>query len=461
MEADQAASEPTIYRFPNDFLWGTATAAHHVEGELNNSWGAWEKQGGHTFKNQTHGRACEWRFGRWREDFQRMSDLNTNTHRLSVEWSRIEPEPNTWDEEVLAQYSEMIDDLLRRGIAPMVTLHHFTNPLWIENAGGWLNPATVDHFARFTEVVLDRLGDRVTFWCTINEPMVYAGQAYLVGFFSPGAKNPWKMYRCAEMLLRAHAAAYRIIKQKNPQAQVGVAKHILGIEAASPRFLNAPLAFLGNWGFNRAFLEAMTTGILHFPAHRKVIMPEVVGTSDYLGLNFYQRYRIGLSIHPPFIGHYPDPSSPPPPPLWGEIYPHGIFNVIKQVFEMTHLPIYITETGTPDIGDEVRRWYIAKVVHSVWRAINFNYPVKGLYYWSLLDSFEWTAAYNPQFRFGLYEMDFQTQERTKRASADFYAEICAAKGLSEAMVQRYSPDLTATLFPRSTGQKQVQLLPKT
>jgi len=203
-----------LYRFPSNFLWGTATAAHHVEGDLTNSWSAWEDEGGHVWDNQKAGRACEWRFGRWREDFDRIAELNNNSHRLSVEWSRIQPDENTWDDEALAEYSEMIDGLLERGIQPMVTLHHFTNPLWIENDNGWLNPKTVDRFVRFTEVVMDALGDRVKLWCTFNEPMVYAVQAYLVAYFSPGRRNPWRMYDCAELMLRAHAAAYRVIKQK-------------------------------------------------------------------------------------------------------------------------------------------------------------------------------------------------------------------------------------------------------
>jgi beta-glucosidase len=448
--------EDTLYRFPNDFLWGTATAAHHVEGELSNSWSVWEDKGGHVFQNQKHGRACEWRFGRWKEDFQRMSDLNTNSHRLSVEWSRIQPQADIWDDEPLAQYSEMIDDLLRRGIKPMVSLHHFTNPIWIEDDGGWLNPKTVDRFARFVEVVLDALGDRVDLWCTFNEPMVYAVQAYLVGFFNPGAKNPWKMFTCAEMLLRAHAAAYQVIKAKNPNAQVGVAKHIIAFDAAPPRAINGILVGLPKRVFNLAFTEALISGELDFPARRKVIIPELIGTSDYLGLNFYQRYRVAFTpLKPPFINQVPDPSSPKPPPLWGEIYPQGIFKAIKEMYELTHLPIYITETGTPDIGDEVRRWYIVQVVHNIWRAINFNYPVKGIYYWSLLDSFEWTAGYNPEFRFGLYQMDFQTQERSKRASGDFYGEICAAKGLAVDMVRQYVPELEESLFPGHAGKMKV------
>lgn len=449
-----------IYRMPDDFLWGTATAAHHVEGDLTNSWSAWEDEGGHVFENQKHGRACEWRFGRWKEDFQRMSDLNTNAHRLSVEWSRIQPQSDVWEDEALAQYSEMIDDLLKRGIAPMVSLHHFTNPLWIEEDGGWLNPKTIDHFTKFTEVVLDALGDRVTLWCTFNEPMVYAVQAYLVGFFNPGGKNPWKMYQCAENLLRAHAAAYPIIKAKNPAAQVGVAKHIVAFEAAPPTWINWVLVNLPRRVFNHAFTEALISGEFRVPGRRDVVIPGLAGSSDYIGLNFYQRYRVSFAPLSPgslFVTQRPDPSSPEPPPLWGEIYPQGIFDIIKHMYEMTHLPIYITETGTPDIGDEVRRWYIAQMVHAVWRAVNFNYPVKGIMYWSLVDSFEWTAGYNPQFRFGLYEMDFDTQERTKRPSGDFYSEICAAKGLSADMIRRYVPQLESTLFAGTEGQAVVDL----
>jgi beta-glucosidase len=450
--------ENAIYRFPDDFLWGTATAAHHMEGDLTNSWSIWEEEGGHVFENQRHGRACEWRFGRWKEDFQRMSDLNTNTHRLSVEWSRIQPQPDVWDDEPLAQYSEMMDDLHRRGIVPMVTLHHFTNPVWLEEKGGWLSHKTVDRFARFTERVLDALGDKVDLWCTFNEPMVYAVQAYLAGFFYPGAKNPWKMFKCAELLLRAHAAAYQVIKAKNPRAQVGVAKHIIAFDAAPPRWINGILVGLPKRVFNLAFTEALISGELYFSTRRKTVIPELVGTSDYFGLNFYQRYRVGFTpLKPPFINQIPDPDSPPPPPLWGEIYPHGIFQAIKDVYAMTHLPMYITETGTPDIGDEVRRWYIARVVHSIWRAVNFNFPVKGIYYWSLLDTFEWSAGYDPRFRFGLYGMNFQTQERTRRMSGDFYQEICAAKGLSVDMVRHYVPHLEETLFPAQSGKQWVDL----
>ena len=201
-----------IYRFPEGFLWGTATAAHHVEGNMNNSWSHWENmETGAVFKKQKNGRACEWWDGRWVEDFDRMQYLGHNTHRLSVEWSRIQPEPDKIDESALQKYRDMLEGLQKRGMRPMVTLHHFTNPMWLENEGGWLANSAVDRFIKFTEIVVDALGDLNDFWCTFNEPMVYAVQAYLVAMFYPGKRNPYKMYRCAELLLRAHAGAYEVI----------------------------------------------------------------------------------------------------------------------------------------------------------------------------------------------------------------------------------------------------------
>ncbi|NJL96106.1 MAG: glycoside hydrolase family 1 protein [Anaerolineae bacterium] len=211
--------------------------------------------------------------------------------------------------------------------------------------------------------------------------------------------------------------------------------------------------------FNSAFLEALVSGEIRFPMRKPVFVPELIGTSDYIGLNFYQRYRVALAPLSPgtfFLQQIPDPSSPQPPPLWGEIYPQGIYDIISWIYSKMRLPIYITETGTPDIGDEVRRWYLVQMVHSVWRAINFNLPVRGLYYWSLVDSFEWTAGYNPQFRFGLYAMDFETQVRTARPSAALYADICAARGLSRAVVAQHVPGLVDQLFPLEAPAQEVR-----
>lgn len=450
-----------IYQFPEDFLWGTATAAHHVEGNMNNSWSHWENmETGKVYQNQKHGRAVEWWDGRWREDFDRMQYLGNKTHRLSIEWSRIQPASDSIDEQAIRQYQEMLQGLLDRGIEPMVTLHHFTNPMWLEVEGGWLENSVVERFARWTEIAVDAFGSYANLWCTFNEPMVFAVQAYLVGMFYPGAHNPWKMYKCAELLLRAHAASYDIIKSRNPEAQIGIAKHMLELSALQPKLLNGPPVKLVRRIFNDAFNDALVTGELRVPLRRTVQMPELVGKYDYAGLNFYQRYNGGFAPFSPdtyFLKQVPEPDAPYSPPMWGEIFPQGLYSNIKHIWEKFRKPIYITETGAPDEGDEVRRWFIARAVYSMWQALNENIPVKGVYYWTLLDNFEWTAAYNPQFRFGLYATNFETQERTIRQSGEFYREISLENGLSSEMVEQYTPELMEMLFPGGTAQQTVKL----
>jgi beta-glucosidase len=451
--------------FPKDFLWGIATAAHHVEGGLINSWSRWEEmETGAVYMNQRHGRACEWWDGRWREDFERMEYLGTNTHRLSIEWSRIQPTRDEINDAAIQQYRDMLEDLNRRNIRPMVTLHHFTNPLWLEDVGGWVEGQAVDSFGRWAEIAVDAFGDQVDLWCTFNEPMVYVVQAYLVAMFYPGKRSPRQALKVAEHLLRAHEAAYHIIKERYPAAEVGLAKHLLRFDTLAPHFINRiPVNFV-RWLFNDAFMETFATGVMRFPFRRSVHLPGLPETLDYYGLNFYQRYRGGIAPLSPrtfFLKQVPEPDAPYSPPMWGEIYPQGLFDMIERSWLTYRKPIYITETGTPDKGDSIRRWYIAMALHNIWRAINYCYPVKGIYYWTLMDNFEWTAAYNPEFRFGLYEMDFETQQRTLRRSGEFYREIAHANALSSDMVREFVPELFDKFFPGQAGQREVSLKPRT
>src|SRR5512143_234568 len=172
------------YTFPRGFLWGTASAAHQVEGNnTNNQWWAWE-QAGHTAG--TSGPACDWWSGRWREDFDRAAETGQNTHRLSVEWSRIQPEPDQWDESALEHYRLMLQGLHQRGLTPMVTLHHFTHPLWLTELGAWETQAVVPLFERFVRKTVEALKEYCTLWCTINEPNAYAGLGYVTGAMPPG-----------------------------------------------------------------------------------------------------------------------------------------------------------------------------------------------------------------------------------------------------------------------------------
>jgi beta-glucosidase len=196
------------YHFPRGFLWGTATAAHQVEGNnTNNQWWLWE-QAGHT--QGTSGLADDWWGGRWKEDFDRAAEAGQNAHRLSVEWSRIQPTPDTWDEDALDRYRTMLRGLRERGMTPMVTLHHFTDPLWFYEGGGWEREESVAQFEKFVRKTVEALKEYCTLWCTLNEPNGYALNGYInngVATFPPGKNNIKLAFQVAANMIRAHAAA--------------------------------------------------------------------------------------------------------------------------------------------------------------------------------------------------------------------------------------------------------------
>ncbi len=208
--------------FPPGFLWGTASSSHQHEGQnTNNQWWAWEQQPGRIWHGDVSGDACGW----WNElepDLDRAAGLGLNAHRLSLEWSRIEPRDGVFDESAIRRYREMLEALRRRRLTPMVTLHHFTNPLWLEARGAWLDPRTPERFARYVAYAVGKLGDLCQLWCTGNEPTVYAGMGYLEGLWPPGATSLLLTRKILEALLRGHAAAATAIHQAGPAHRVGI-----------------------------------------------------------------------------------------------------------------------------------------------------------------------------------------------------------------------------------------------
>ncbi len=433
------------YHFPRGFLWGTATAAHQVEGQnQNNTWAEWEALG-HT--QGVSGRACDWWAGRWKEDLDRAAEGGQNAHRFSVEWSRIQPTPDKWDEDALDQYRRMARGMVERGLTPLVTLHHFTDPLWFAEAGGWETADAPQRFARFTRKVVEALREYVTYWVTINEPNVYAALGYASGEFPPGLRDPRRAQRVLTGLLRGHAAAYQAIHEVQPEARVGYAWHYRPMQAANPRNPLDRLARRVQYNaFNMGFPTAIVTGVLRSPLGR-VRLPEAKGTQDFFGLNYYStdvicfnprlgRHLFAERVHPP--GSDLSPS--------GMIAnrPEGLFRSLKWAAQFGK-PILVTENGVEDADDALRRRYLAQHLRAMWQAINFNLPVKGYFHWTLVDNFEWERGWSQ--RFGLWALDVETQKRSKRPSADFYAEICRANALTSDMVQRYCPEASAAVFP--------------
>ena len=445
--------------FPQGFLWGTATAAHQVEGDnINNDWWRFEQQPGAIWHEDRSGPACDW----WRDaegDFDLMAEMGHNTHRLSVEWSRIEPQEGVFDPAAIARYREMLAGLRTRGIEPMVTLFHFSTPLWLADRGGWRNPAAIEHFRRFVRHTVEHLGDLVTLWCTINEPNVYAVEGYLFGDHAPGEQSLALYFRVLNHLLRAHAAAYRVIHALDGRAQVGLVKNIQIFEplaGGSARWTARLLDRL----FNEITLSAVQDGRLRFPLNLGPgVHGPLVDSVDFWGVNYYQRQRVSLRPQRVRVraqqGGLLDVLQLQPTPgaevsdygregTYGEIYPEGLYRALKRVAAFGK-PIYVTENGLPDADDDQRPRFLLTHLAQMQRALAEGADVRGYYHWSFTDNFEWAQGW--ALRFGLVALDEKTQARTPRPSADLFSQILRANAITPEMVRAYAPEVETDIFP--------------
>jgi len=436
------------FHFPREFLWGCATAAHQVEGNNKaNDWWAWEQESGRIAQGHVSGKACDWWGGRWAEDFDRAADNGQNAHRLSLEWSRIAPEPDGWNQDALAYYREILQGARDRGLRPMVTLHHFTNPQWFVEMGGWSNPGLVPHFERYVRKAVTALKDLNTEWVTINEPNVYFFMAYMEGVFPPGEKDLGKALQVAVNLLRGHAAAYHAIHEIQPEAQVGFAHHYRGMDPARPKHgLDRLLVRLRDQAFNHLVPSAATDGIMRLP-WRKIHIPEAAHTQDFFGLNYYTVETVRFSIQNA-ASLFADAGYREDDELSATGFianrPDGFWRAMQWANSFG-LPMYITEHGIEDPADGLRRRNLALHLREAWRAVNYTWPLRGYFHWSLVDNFEWERGWTQ--RFGLWELDVETQERRKRPSVDFYRAICEANGLSSEHVEKFAPEVHHQLFP--------------
>lgn len=421
--------------FPQGFLWGSATSSHQVEGNnVNNDWWAWEQAGRVA---ESSGRACE-HYQRYEADFELSRELGHNAHRFSIEWSRVEPEAGVFDQEVLEHYRQVVRALRARGLEPVVTLHHFTSPRWLAEKGGWVLPKAVDYFQRYTQHVAQALRGSVRYWLTINEPMVYVNMHYLEGIGPPGARDSKQALRVTEHLIRAHAAAYRVLhetaaSEARPVA-VSVAKHLPVFMACRRWWPGDRWArFMTDRIFNAAFLEVLTTGHWSVPGVATWSIPEARGTLDYLGVNYYARQFIrwdlragrltGLTCDP---GHHLQREVQERSGMGWDVYPEALTETLLRAARLK-LPILITENGTW-MEDDARRWrFIARHLAAMEQALQRGARIIGYLYWSLMDNFEWAQGFTP--RFGLVEVDYPTQARRPRMSAKRFAEVCTTNRL--------------------------------
>jgi beta-glucosidase len=436
------------FHFPRGFLWGAATASHQVEGNnTNNNWWAWEQEPGRILQGHKSGLACDWWNGRWREDFDRAAQGGQNAHRLSIEWSRIQPAPDRWDEDALDHYREILRGLHERGLTPMVTLHHFTDPLWLTEMGGWENDLVVGYFEKYVSKAVEALREYASMWVTINEPNVYTVSGYVLGDFPGGKQDIGTALQVLTNMLRGHAAAYRAIHSLQPGAQVGVAINYRGFQAAKSWFpLDHLAAGLQSRSFNDLFPYTLRDGVMKLALWRKRI-PEAKGTQDFVGINYYTVDRVAFNLRnyqQLFARRFYPQEADLSDTGFIANEPEGMFAALKWGLQF-NLPIYVTENGVEDQDDHLRPRYLARHIHQVWRGVNFNWPVRGYFHWSLVDNFEWERGWTQ--RFGLWELNVETQARRKRPSADLYAEICNENGLSSEMVAKYAPEVLEVLFP--------------
>jgi beta-glucosidase len=438
-------AKATFY-FPENFRWGTTTAAHQVEGgNTLNDWWRWE-QDGHIKDNSSSKVACDW----WRDaeaDLDRMAAMGQNAHRLSLEWSRIEPREGQWDEAAIDRYRELLTGLRDRGIEPMVTLHHFSNPQWFADQGGWENERlALSRFPRYVEKVVGALGDLVDLWCTFNEPNNYVLMGWLWGRWPPGRSNFRRAMGAMRVLLHSHAAAYHLIHELQPQARVGLASHFVIFDPADPdSWLDRKAAGWQDAMFNEATLSALSRGRMPLRT-RSPFIRGVKGTFDWIGMNYYYRRRVAFDARRSnaLFGRMVVPEEADVPVEgMGETYAKGILRLARRL-SLLGRPIYVTENGVQDLTDARRPRFLLTHLYYLWHAIQFNLSIRGYYHRTLVDSFEWDDGYS--LRFGLIKMDPKTGQRTVRRSGELYTDVCRANALDDEIMARYDPALADQIF---------------
>ena len=427
--------EPELDRvvFPPDFRWGTATAHHQVEGgHQHNNWARWEREpgpdGGSRIQNgDVSGDAAD-HWNLWQQDLDRMADdLGVDTYRFSVSWSRLEPRPGEYDADAIAHYHALIDHLIARGITPMLTLHHFAHPLWFEDLGGFEHEANLVHLERFTTRMFEEYGAKVPLWCTINEPGPYSIMGYGLGVFPPGVRSLRRLFTVIRNLCVAHVRMVAAIRRLpgGPEAKVGLVHNIFQLDPWirwSP--VHWALCRVGDHIYNESFLRFLRTGRVKVGALGMGVDEVVSGDrGDFVGLNYYANLLLDpfMSQKPPFDAHTRPGQVLTDMPY--AIYAEGFWRALHRISHVG-LPVWVTENGVADGKDDGRRaTYIRRYLYAMRRALSEGVDIRGYCYWSLMDNFEWAEGY--QMQFGLYAVDYTTQERTLRAGAQPYVDAIA------------------------------------
>jgi len=428
---------PSDTEFPAGFLWGTASSSHQAEGNnVDNDWWEWEQQPGHILQGRRSG-ACNDFWNRYDDDFALLAGLGLNQYRLSIEWSRIEPEEGSVDAGALDHYRRMLEAAHRRGITPWVNLHHFTLPRWFAAKGGFLRQENLVDWHRHVERVARALMPLTGHWHPINEANAYAAGSYLVGEMPPGIRD---LGGCLDVLRNTtlmYRDAYQILKSADPKTRVGTIHAFVPIYPADPeseddRLLAQSFDVL----FNDLPLRALRDGLIVLPGREPEAVAGLQGAADFFGANYYASSILDHR-RPSQLLPYP-PGQTRLTQVGNGVYPEGLRRVLQRVRDAgLGIPLYVTENG---IGTDDDRWrieYLAQHLHQVGLAIADGCDVRGYFHWTSVDNFEWSRGWTAPF--GLIGFDPQTFARRPKPSAHFLGGVARQNALRRSDVENYLP----------------------
>jgi beta-glucosidase len=447
--------------FPPAFIWGAATASYQIEGAWDDDgkgesiWDRFSHTPGKIRDGDTGDVACD-HYHRWREDVALMEDVGLHAYRFSVSWPRLLPQGRgSVNRAGVDFYGRLVDALLEAEIVPFVTLYHWDLPQSLQDQGGWPARHTAEAFVEYADLLSRSLGDRVKHWITLNEPHVSAFVSYLEGRHAPGHANLDEALAAAHHLLLAHGWTVPVLRRNCHEAEVGITLNLSPYVPASPSAADRAAAWQGDGILNRWFLDPIAARgypadiVQHYGQAMGFVQPDdlnaIAAPIDFLGVNYYAR-RLVRSTAIPEDENAPRTVflNPHPTDMGWEVYPEGLYDILARVhFDYRFPALYVTENGAayPDqlddrgqVEDVLRIQFLKEHFAAAARAIDTGVPLRGYFVWSLLDNFEWAHGYSK--RFGLIYVDYPSQRRIPKASAQWYHQVIAANAVVDAGTSR-------------------------